>query len=158
MINNNFRDKKIIAVIGGRECNAEIYREAEEVGRLIAASGNILINGGRTGVMEAASKGAYQAGGFTIAILPGHRKREANKYIHLPIPTSIGPARNSVIINTCDAAIAIDGRYGTLSEIAFCFQFSKPVCSLKSWNIEGVESVTNAQEAVNFALNKSRKK
>ena len=156
MLDVNFRNKKIIAVIGGRECNNQIYQEAEEVGKLIAESGNILISGGRTGVMEAASKGAYQAGGFTIAILPGHSKREANQYVHLAIPTSIGPARNSVIINTCDAAIAIDGNYGTLSEVAFCFQFSKPVCSLKSWNIKGVQSVKNPQEAVNFAINESQ--
>ena len=155
LLDEKFRDKKIIAVIGGRECSDEVYKEAEEVGRLIAESGNILISGGRTGVMEAASKGAYQANGFTIAILPGHSKKEANQYIHLPIPTSIGPARNSVIINTCDAAIAIDGNYGTLSEIAFCFQFRKPVCSLRSWNIKGVESVSNAHEAVDFAINHS---
>lgn len=155
MINANFKDKKIIAVIGGRECSDDVYQEAEEVGRLIAMNGCVLINGGRSGVMEASSKGAYQAGGFTIAILPGYSKLKANQYVHLAIPTSIGPARNSVIINTCDAAIAIGGKYGTLSEIAYCFQFQKPVCSLKSWNIEGVRQVANAREAVEFSLNSS---
>lgn len=148
----NYRDKKIIAVIGGRETSPGIYKQAEEVGRLIAESGNILINGGRTGIMEAASKGAHLADGFTIGILPGKRKDGANKWVDVVLTTGIGLARNAVIVNSCDAAIAIDGRYGTLSEIAYCFQFDKPVCSLSSWNIEGVTSVSNPEEAVNFAL------
>ncbi|HMA61215.1 MAG TPA: TIGR00725 family protein [bacterium] len=148
----NYRDKKIIAVIGGRDTSPEIYQQAEEVGRLIAESGNILINGGRTGIMEASSKGAHLAKGLTIGILPGKRKDGANKWVDVVLTTGIGLARNAIIVNSCDAAIAIDGRYGTLSEIAYCFQFDKPVCSLSSWNIEGVTSVSNPEEAVNFAL------
>jgi len=152
MENLNFKDRKIIAVIGGRDCGEEIYNQAEDVGRLIARRNGILICGGRTGVMEAACKGAYKTGGMTIGILPGSSKQKANQWVKLALPTGLGPARNSVIINSCDSAIAIDGNYGTLSEIAYCFQFNKSVCVLNSWEIEGTTPVASPKEAIEFAF------
>ena len=140
--------KKIIAVIGGRKTEKALLREAEEVGRLIAKSGAILVCGGLGGVMEAASKGAHAEGGLTIGILPHDNSSHANQYVDIPIPTGLGIGRNVIIARTADAFIAVDGEYGTLSEIAFALQMKKPVIGIKTWEIKGIISAENAADAV----------
>ena len=148
---------KIIGVIGGSVCNPEIEKTAEEVGRLIAQKGGIVICGGLGGVMEAAAKGAKEAGGTTIGVLPGVNPDDANKYIDIPIPTGIGYARNVIIVNTSQAVIAVDGKYGTLSEIAFCLQLGVPVVSLFSWNIDkSIITADNPEQAVNIAFSSGK--
>lgn len=144
--------QKIIAVLGGRKCNSKTYQKAYEVGKGIAERGGILICGGKLGIMEAACKGAFEKGGLTVGVLPEGDKSGANKWVKIPIPTGIGVARNSIIVRSCDAAISIDGKYGTLSEIAYCLQFGVPVCSLDSWDIEGVKKVSSPEEALDFAF------
>ncbi len=111
-------ERKIIGIIGGCTAGPEILGMAEETGRLIAGHGYSLICGGMSGVMEAAAKGAKEVGGTTIGILPHTDRHEANPYIDIPIATGFGEGRNLVIIRTADILIAIDGEYGTLSEIA----------------------------------------
>jgi len=142
----------LIAVIGGRKADKALKKEAEAVGRLIAEKGGILVCGGMHGIMEAASKGAKQAGGLTVAILPQDHKRDANPYIDIPIATGLGIGRNVVIARTADAMIAIGGEYGTLSEIAFALQMGKPVVGIKSWDIKGVIPTKDAEEAVRTVL------
>ncbi len=102
-------DRKQIAVIGGRRVERSLLDEAEEVGRLIARRGAVLVCGGLTGVMEAASRGARSEGGITIGILPQEHKREANEYIDIPIATGLGIGRNVIIARTADVLIAIGG-------------------------------------------------
>lgn len=148
--------KKIIAVIGGRDCDDSLYQQAMEVGRLIAEKGAILVCGGRGGIMEAACKGASEAGGISVGILPGDNIRDANSWVTIPIATGIGLARNSIITRTASAAIAIGGEYGTLSEIAYCKQFGVPVFTLQSWNIKGVVAVDNPEEAVKLAFDSAK--
>lgn len=139
----------IIAVIGGSECSQADYAVAETVGRLIAERGGIVICGGLSGVMEAACKGACEAGGLTIGILPGNHIEDANPYVKIPVATGMGIGRNIVIIRTAAAVIAVDGRYGTLSEIAYALQLNKPVFGLNSWNeVPGVAAVDTPGEAV----------
>ncbi len=146
---------RLIAVLGGRTCDAITYQIAYEVGKGIAERQAVLICGGRGGVMEAACKGASEAGGLTIGILPGSDKEEANPWVRVAIPTGIGVARNAILVRACDAAIAIGGNYGTLSEIAYCLQFGIPICSLNSWqNIPGLVICDDTQQALNFAFNK----
>ncbi|PIS27877.1 MAG: TIGR00725 family protein [Candidatus Marinimicrobia bacterium CG08_land_8_20_14_0_20_45_22] len=142
----------IIAVIGGRECDEEIWQLAYLVGKGIAERGAILICGGKNGVMEAACHGAFDADGLTIGIMTGGDDSEANPFVKIVIPTGIGVARNSIIVRACDAAIAVGGKYGTLSEIAYCLQIGKRVCSLKSWAIDGVVQVKTPEEALGFAF------
>ncbi len=144
--------KKIIAVIGGRNCTESQYQIAREVGRLIAENDAILVCGGRTGIMEAACRGAAEAGGISIGILPGDDKRDANEWVTVPITTGIGLARNAVIIRSASAAIAISGSYGTLSEIAYCKQFGVPVYGIQSWDIDGLPNIETPEEAVRLAL------
>lgn len=140
--------KPIIAVIGGRRAEKSQLKEAEKAGILLAERGAVLVCGGLGGVMEAASRGAKSAGGLTLGILPHDHKREANAYIDIPVATGMGIGRNVVICRTADAAIAIGGEYGTLSEIAFALQMQKPVIGISSWEMEGVIPAKDADEAV----------
>ena len=143
-----------IAVIGGHSCSKEIARIAEEAGKGIAELGATLICGGLGGVMEASCKGAKSAGGKTIGILPGHDKKEANPYVDIPIATGLGYMRNNLVVKNADMVIAIDGKEGTLSEIAFALQMKKPILGLDTWDIPGVIKVKNAQEAISWIKQK----
>jgi uncharacterized protein (TIGR00725 family) len=124
-----------IGIIGGSEVPPEIALLAEEVGREIARRGAALVCGGLGGVMEAACKGASEAGGLTIGILPGESRRAANPYVQIPIVTGIGSARNVVVVKSSQVVIAVDGSYGTLSEIAHALQSGIPVIGLGTWSI-----------------------
>ncbi|MEO0301462.1 MAG: TIGR00725 family protein [candidate division WOR-3 bacterium] len=145
--------QKLIGVIGGSTCTKEIYEIAYEVGKNIAKSGNILICGGLSGVMEAACRGAYEAGGLTIGILPGDSKEESNKWVKIPIITGMGMARNVIIVKSSDAVIAIDGEYGTLMELAICSKLNKPLVKIKvPFKINtGIEE-DNPEKAVELLL------
>jgi len=144
--------KKIIGVIGGSAGDEKVRKTAYEVGKLIAESGAMLVCGGLSGVMEAACKGAREAGGTTIGILKGQSISDANPYVDIPVATGLGHGRNLVIINTAGALIAVSGRYGTLSEIAFAIQSGKQVFGLGTWDIEGIAKCENPKEAVEKAL------
>ncbi len=145
--------KFVISVIGAGSCDKDIYGLAEEVGRLIAQKGGTLITGGLGGVMEAASKGAKEAGGITVGILPGFSKEDANSFVTIPVATGLSHARNIIVARSADAVIAVSGEYGTLSEIAIALKLAKPVIGIKTWeNIEGVIKAGSAEEAVNRAL------
>ena len=137
-----------IAVIGGHSCSPDIARIAEEIGKTIARLGATLICGGLGGVMQAACKGAKSCGGKTIGILPGHDKKEANPYVDIPIVTGLGYMRNNLVIKNADVVVAIDGKEGTLSEIAFALQMKKPILGIKTWDIPGIIQVKDAQEAI----------
>lgn len=138
-----------IGVIGGRRASSEILRQAEEVGRLIANRGAVLVCGGMSGVMEAACRGAKEAGGTTVGILPVSSSDKGNDYLDVVIPTGMGLARNAIIINSVDGAVAVGGSYGTLSEMAFALQKDVPLVSLKSWDFDdAMVTADSAQEAV----------
>ncbi len=122
-----------IAVIGGNQCSEEIARLAEEVGRELAKRGVVLICGGLGGVMEAACRGAKREGGMTVGILPGNSRHEANPHVQIPIVTGMGYARNVIVVKSVQAVIAVDGGYGTLSEIAFALQYNIPVIGVGTW-------------------------
>ncbi len=142
----------LIGVIGASSCSAEIAELAEAVGREIGKRGAVLICGGLGGVMEFASKGAKEAGGLTIGILPGTSKEEANSYIDIPIVTDLGHARNIVIAHSSDSLIAIAGEHGTLSEIAIGLKLKKTVIGLNTWDIAGVIPAKTAAEAIEKAF------
>ncbi|MCK5484617.1 MAG: TIGR00725 family protein [Desulfobacterales bacterium] len=148
---------KQIGVIGAGNCNENVAMIAEEVGREIAKRGAVLICGGLGGVMQAAARGAKQEGGTTIGILPGDNREDANPYIDIVILSAMGHARNAIIAQSCDALIAIDGEYGTLSEIALSLKMGKTVVVLESkWEIDGTMVAKNAQEAVEMALGQNQ--
>jgi uncharacterized protein (TIGR00725 family) len=148
-----------ISVVGGAEAEPDILRDAEAVGRGIAEAEATLICGGRTGVMEAASKGAAEAGGTVIGVLPTVSLADANEYVTHVIATGVGQARNLAVVASGDAVIAIGGEWGTLSEIAHARKLGRPVISLRSWPIEnragsdvGIVEVEDPEAAVTAAL------
>jgi hypothetical protein len=144
---------KMIAVLGGAEVSPQIYDLALQVGRLLAESGATILCGGRSGVMEAVCRGAKEKNGVTIGVLPGQSREEANPYVDYAIVTGLGEARNVIIVRSADAAIAIDGGYGTLSEIAFCLKLGVPVVSLAGWSFDpGIRIAATPEDAVRLAL------
>jgi hypothetical protein len=146
-------------VIGSGDCSPKTKRLAEEVGREIARRGATLICGGLGGVMEAAAKGAKLAGGLTVGIIPGANSEEANPYIDVVVVTGMSYARNIIVVRSSDALIAIEGRYGTLSEIAYALQLRKPVVGLNTWEIsEEIVASSSPVEAVEKAIDLARGK
>jgi len=145
--------KKQIGVIGAGTCGCNTRAFAETVGREVAKKGAVLLCGGLGGVMEAAAFGAKQEGGITLGILPGILREEANPWIDIAVLSGMGHARNALIAQSSDALIAVDGEYGTLSEIALGLKMGKPVVMLESkWEIEGTHRTKSPQEAVELAF------
>ena len=138
-----------VSVIGGSTIDDQTYDVAYEVGQTLANRGHTVVCGGLTGAMEAVSKGASEAGGQTIGVLPTDDPSNANDYIDIPVATGLGNARNVIVVLNGDAAIAIDGAYGTLSEIAFALDSDMPVAGLDTHNVSGVTPVESPSEAVN---------
>jgi len=139
----------LIAVIGAGECSEEVYNQAIEVGQLLAESGYSIICGGLGGVMEAVCKGAKSVNGITVGILPGDKPEEANQFVDIPIATGMGIGRNIIIIRSARAVIAVNGKYGTLSELAYALQLNKPVIGLNTWDVsENIIKVDTPNEAL----------
>ncbi len=144
---------QVIGVIGAGNVSAEGYEQALRVGRLLAEQDCILVCGGLGGVMEAASRGCREKGGTVIGILPGSRAEDANPYVSIPIVTDMGHARNVIIAHTAQALIAIEGEYGTLSEVAVSLKLGRPVIALGKWqHVAGVLPANSPDEAVRLAL------
>jgi uncharacterized protein (TIGR00725 family) len=122
------------------------------VGKQIAEKGTILVCGGLGGIMEAAARGAKKAGGFTVGILPGNSHVEANVHIDVPIATGLGYSRNSLVAMNADVLIAVNGQFGTLSEIAYGNIYGKKVIGIGTWDIQGVISADTPEQAIELAL------
>ena len=131
---NHSNKKIIVAVIGAGNATAQGEASAYRIGQLLAEAGVVLVCGGLGGVMLAASRGCSEAGGTVIGILPGSDAADANPYVTLPIVTNMGHARNVMIAHTAQAFIAVEGEYGTLSEMAIGLKLGKPVVQLDSWS------------------------
>ena len=149
----------IISVVGGDRASEKALALAEDIGRELADHGCVLVCGGRSGVMEAACRGARSRGGHTIGILPTTDRTGMNPYVEFPIVTGLGYARNAVVVLTGDAIIAVEGSYGTLSETALALAYHKPIVSLASWSFERegheqppVIKATDARDAVEKAI------
>jgi uncharacterized protein (TIGR00725 family) len=149
---NEIRKRFRVGVIGGSRPAPSFREAAFKVGRLIAEKGAILVCGGLGGVMEAACRGAKQAGGFTVGILPGNDRKDANPYVDIAIVTGLGYTRNSLVAMNADVLIAVDGEYGTLSEIAYGHIFGKKVIGLGSWDVKGLIQAETPEEAVKLAF------
>ena len=158
---------KIIGVFGpGQVSDAdEEWQAAYNIGHQLAMRGQVVLTGGLGGIMEAASKGAKEAGGITVGILPGTQKSSpANMYVDIPVYTGMGEARNAINVKSCSAAIAIGGEYGTLSEIALALKSGCPMVLLNSWSIMPHGSrkqpallfAGSPEEAVGMAIDKAK--
>ena len=157
------RPAACIAVVGpGREATEGELAQAEEAGAAIAAAGATLVCGGLGGVMEAACRGARSRGGFTVGLLPGTDRSDANGWVVLALPTGMGEARNALVVRAADAVVAIGGGWGTLSEIALALRTGVPVLGVGTWElaragerVAGVQAVDDAATAVAEALRRA---
>jgi uncharacterized protein (TIGR00725 family) len=154
--------KIVIGVIGGAETTDENSRLAYEVGNYIASNGAVLVCGGLSGIMEAASRGAYENNGQVVGFLPGEKKSDANPYVHLAIPTGMGIGRNVLVVRASDSLIAFPGSYGTLSEISLALNLGKTVVYMPgAWDLKKIAPVDSAlfkeafdaRQAIGLALN-----
>ena len=161
------KTKPVIGVIGGAEATEETLKIAYETGAFIANNNAILVCGGLSGVMEAASRGAHDNGGIVVGIIPGAEKSAANPWVSIVIPTAMGFARNALVVNTADVLIAFPGKFGTLSEIGLALNQKKPVIYLPgAWDLQKIEAVDaslykeafDAHGAVGLALDALRGK
>ena len=153
----------LIGVIGSSIASPEADKLAYDVGKEIARRGAVLVCGGLSGVMEAACKGACSADGITVGILPDKSREEANPYVSIPIVTGFSHGRNIIVVRSSQAIIAIEGSYGTLSEIAFALTLGIPVIGLNTWSPvrknhkpPPIITAKNPVEAVDKAIEKIR--
>jgi len=148
-----------VAVIGPSAGTPAELAWGQEVGRLIAEAGAVLVCGGMGGVMEAAAGGCANAGGRSVGILPSESRLDANPYLTVAVATGLGEARNAIVVRTADAVIAIRGEFGTLSEIALALKMGRPVIGLGTWElakdgvpVDAVVRASDPQDAVKTAL------
>ncbi len=142
------KNQKItVSVIGGHDIGKEVEQIAHDIGKIIVKVGAILVCGGLDGVMKSASKGAKEAGGTTIGILPGIDKDDANEYIDIALPSSIGFARNAMVACSADIIVALPGSHGTSSEISYGIVYKRPIIDLGNWGRKGMIKVNNIKQA-----------
>ena len=149
-----------IAVVGAGDAPPPVVRLAEEVGRALASAGAVVVCGGLGGVMAGACRGARSGGGTTVGLLPGCDPSAANPWVDVVVPTGLGEARNALVVGAASAVIALDGGYGTLSEIALALRARTPVVGIGTWSLlrpdgapdPGIVVATDAAGAVTAAL------
>lgn len=153
-----------VAVSGPGEASDEELAWGEAVGRELARAGAITLTGGLGGVMDAAAKGATQAGGTAVGILPGTSREGASRYLTLALPTGLAETRNTILVRAADVVIAVSGEFGTLSEVAFALKVGIPVVGLHTWElakhgepVEPFERADDPADAVRRALALARR-
>ena len=148
-----------VAVAGGGRCSRKTAALAHALGREVGRAGAILVCGGLGGVMAAAARGAREAGGLVVGILPGYAHDSGNRDLSVRIPTGLGHGRNILVAAAGDVVIAVAGSHGTLAEIAFARVLGRPVVALGAWaEVPGVVLAHTPGEAVRLALDLARRR
>jgi uncharacterized protein (TIGR00725 family) len=151
-----------VGVVGAGEATAHELEVAEQVGRLLARAGVVVVCGGLGGVMHAAAHGCAAEGGTSVGVLPGGDRRGASPDLTVAICTGMGEARNAIIARSVDALIAVSGEFGTLSEIALALRMGVPVVGIETWEltrhgapVDAVARAPDAAGAVALALDRA---
>jgi uncharacterized protein (TIGR00725 family) len=150
---------RYIGVAGASQPEASLLPVAEALGRYLAEAGATLVCGGGTGVMTAVCRGAREAGGQTVGLLPGAERDAGNPYLSVALPTALGEGRNLLLVRASDALVAIGGGFGTLSEIALALRIGVPVVGLETWGltlsekqVDAFPVARSAEDAARLAL------
>lgn len=151
---------RCVAVIGPGQADAATLAEAQAIGQGLARANAVVVCGGLGGVMEAVARGVSEAGGTCIGLLPDSDRSAANPYLTLAIPTGLGELRNGLVVRSADAVIAVDGSWGTMSEIALAMRAGIPVIGLRSWavqdsrgeTVEGPVVAESVEQAIQLAM------
>jgi len=146
-----------VSVIGTGSASPEEYAMARAVGAELARAGAVVVCGGLGGVMEGAARGAAEAGGVTVGILPGPDAADANRWVGLPLATGMGEARNALVVRAAEAVVAVGGGWGTLSELALARKMGIPVCALGALPAAGLDvpELVDPAAAAAWALTKA---
>jgi uncharacterized protein (TIGR00725 family) len=151
--------RRYASVIGPSACDEQIGKLAYDVGAGLARAGFTVVTGGERGAMEAASRGASEAGGLAIGLLPGTDRTRANDYADVTVVTAVGYARNLSVVASGDVVIAVGGQWGTLSEIGLAGVLERPVVLLQGWRLEHASALPGevhyadtAEQAVALAV------
>ncbi len=122
---NSSTNTPTITVFGSsRPCEGELeYRQAYEVGSMLARAGFVICNGGYGGTMEASARGAKEAGGTTIGVTVAAFRRDANRWIDREIRTGTLVERIQRLVELGDAYVVLKGGTGTLLELAYVWEF-----------------------------------
>ena len=127
-----------VAVIGpGDATDATLLADAEAVGAGLARAGAVVVTGGLGGVMAAAARGAHEAGGHVVGLLPGDDPDDANEWVDVAIATGLGQGRNLLVVRGARVVVAVGGSWGTLAEVALARRLRIPVISLHGWTVQG---------------------
>lgn len=151
--------KITISVIGGSKIDKETECLAYKVGEIVSKVGAILVCGGLDGSMKAAAKGSKEHGGTTIGLLPGKEKEDANEFIDIALPTTIGFARNAMVAASAHIIVALPGSHGTSSEISYGLVYKRPIIDLGNWQRDGmikINGVDHLEEKLNTLINEIR--
>lgn len=132
-----------VAVCGPGTASPEHEEAAETIGRGLAEAGAVVVCGGVSGVMDAAARGARAGGGLAIGILPGRNRSDASEHLSAAVVSGMGEARNALVVRSADVVIAVDGEYGTLSEIALALKMGIPVVGLGTWRLSKDDGFTD---------------
>jgi uncharacterized protein (TIGR00725 family) len=137
-----------VSVIGASRAlpGDDIYEFAYRLGKELAKRNLIVVNGGRTGVMEAVSKGVKEEGGIVVGILTTYDGSDGNPYLTVKVNTGMNWNRNPIVVASGEVVLAVGGHYGTLSEIAYALVLGRPVIGYKTHNVEGVIQVSSLEE------------
>ena len=127
----------MISILGGNSQVSDLALEqAHALGKAIIDEGWILCTGGRSGIMEAASKGARTSDLWTghqiLGVLPDDTHDAGNEYLDIVLPSGLGLTRNALVVRFSDVCVALSGGAGTLSEIALAWQFERPVAVMSN--------------------------
>jgi uncharacterized protein (TIGR00725 family) len=157
-LSNGSPDRRYAAIAGPGRCEDAVAELAYNVGHGLALAGFTIVTGGERGAMEAASRGAHEAGGLVVGVLPGLDRTRANRYADVTVVTGIGHARNLAVAASGDVVVAVGGEWGTLSEIALGGVIGRPVVLVGGWRLEHatglpseVHYAADAPEAVALA-------
>ena len=124
--------KPIIGVMGpGENARPEENEMAFALGKVIAEHGWIVLTGGRSfGIMEAAMKGAHEANGLTIGVLPTDNTLNSSDDADIKILTGMGSARNMINVLSSHILVVIGMAAGTASEVALAIKANKKIILL----------------------------
>ncbi len=157
----------IIGIMGpGETATEDDKRNAVEAGKMIGSNGWIVLTGGRnSGVMAAASRGAKQAGGTTVGILPGTSLQEVSDHVDIPILTGLGHGRNYVNILSSRVIVGIGLGPGTASELSLALKAGRPIilyqprtedlnffCDLAPDLVQAAQTIDQLEDLVKTAL------
>lgn len=126
---------RYVAVVGPGSATTAQLEAARAVGRGLAERAVVVLTGGHGGVMAAAASGVAEAGGTSIAILPGLDRAEADPAHTFALPTGLGELRNGLLVRCADVVVAVGCSWGTLSEVALAVRTAVPVVALDCWDL-----------------------